>query len=194
MFGCAKSDSQGNILWDMNFTGGFQVSAVVNTVDRGCALAGNWKNNFWLARLDSNGNQQWSQNYVYGNPLDAHFVYSIAKTKDGGFILAGTGMWQSSGGMIPWLIKINSLGYEQWNLPYGQYPGDSFSAIAQTADQGYLVVQPSNCIDYEGRFLRQRTLARATRHFGNSIAVRLPLFMPNFHKDGGYVIAGSTSG
>jgi hypothetical protein len=51
-----KADAQGNILWDMNFTGGFQVSSVVNTVDRGCALAGNWKNNFWLARLDSNGN------------------------------------------------------------------------------------------------------------------------------------------
>jgi hypothetical protein len=137
-----KVDPQGSILWDMNFTGGFHVASVVNTVDRGCALGGNWKNNFWLTRLDSNGNQQWNQNYVYGDPLDAHLVYSIAKTKDGGFILAGTGMWQSSGGMIPWLIKINSQGYEQWNLPYGQYPSDSFSSIVQTSDEGYLVAQP----------------------------------------------------
>ncbi len=187
-----KVDTQGNILWDLNFTGGFQVSVVINTVDRGCALAGNWKNNFWLARLDSNGNQQWSQNYVYGNPLDAHFVYSIATTKDGGFILAGRGMWQSSGGMIPWLIKINSLGYEQWNLPYGQYPGDSFSAVAQTADQGYLVVQPATAsimrADSSGSEVGREQLGIS--------AIASPSGYPSSFliatRDGGYLTAGST--
>ena len=188
-----KVDAQGNILWDMNFTGGFHVSAVVNTVDRGCALAGNWKNNFWLARLDSNGNQQWSQNYVYGNPLDAHLVYSMAKTKDGGFILAGTGMWQSSNGMIPWLIKINSQGYEQWNLPYGQYPSDSFSTIVQTADEGYLVAQPRTAsimrADSSGSELWQEQLGTSAiiSPSGYPASCLIPT------KDGGYVIAGSTS-
>ncbi len=189
-----KVDAQGNILWDMNFTGGFQVSAVVNTVDRGCALAGNWKNNFWLARIDTNGNQQWSQNYVYGDPLDPHFVYSIAKTKDGGFILAGTGRWQSSGGMIPWLIKINAQGYEQWNLPYGQYPSDSFSSIVQTYDEGYLVARPRTAsimrTDSSGSELGQEQLGTS--------AVISPLGYPASclipTKDSGYVIAGSTSG
>ena len=189
-----KVDAQGNIFWDMNFTGGFHVSAVVNTVDRGCALAGNWKNNFWLARLDSNGNQQWSQNYVYGDPLDEHSVYSLAKTKDGGFILAGTGMWQSSYSMIPWLIKINSQGYEQWNLPYGQYHSDSFSSIVQTDDEGYLVVQPSvpsiMRADSSGSELWQEPL-------GTSAIISLlgyPASCLIHTKDGGYVIAGSTSG
>ena len=177
-----KFDPQGTILWDLNFTGGFQVSAIVNTIDRGCALAGNWKNNFWLARLDSNGNQQWSQNYVYGDPLDEHIVYSLARTKDGGFILAGTGMWQSSGGMIPWLIKINSQGYEQWNLPYGQYPGDSFSAIVQTADQGYFAHYACICIHNACRFLRQRTLAGTAWHLANSITIRIPTIMDNIHE------------
>jgi len=189
-----KVDAQGNIFWNMNFTGGFHVSAVVDTVDRGCVLAGNWKNNFWLARLDSNGNQQWSQNYVYGNPLDAHVVYSLAKTKDGGFVLVGTGMWQSSNGMIPWLIKINSQGYEQWNLPYGQYPGDSFSAIVQTSDEGYLVVRPRAAsimrADSSGSELWQEQLGTS--------AIISPLGYPAscliLTKDGGYVVAGSTSG
>ncbi len=189
-----KFDSQGTILWDLNFTGGFQVSAIVNTADHGCALAGNWKNNFWLARLDSNGNQQWSQNYVYGDPLDAHFVYSLAKTKDGGFILAGTGMWQASGGMIPWLIKINAQGYEQWNLPYGQYPNDSFSTIVQTADEGYLVARPRAAsimrADSSGSELGQEQLGTS--------AIISPLGFPSSclipTKDGGYAIAASTSG
>jgi hypothetical protein len=189
-----KVDAQGKILWDMNFTGGFHVSAVVNTVDRGCALAGNWKNNFWLVRLDSNGNQQWNQNYVYGDPLDAHLVYSIAKTKDGGFILAGTGMWQSSGGMIPWLIKINSQGYEQWNLPYGQYFSDSFSTIVQTADEGYLVAQPRTAsmirTDSSGSELWREQLG--TSAIISPSGYPATCLIPT--KDGGYAIAGSTSG
>ena len=187
-----KFDAQGTILWDLNFTGGFQVSAIVNTVDRGCAVAGNWKNNFWLARLDSNGNQQWSQNYVYGNPLDEHTVYSLARTIDGGFILSGTGMWQSSGGMIPWLIKINSQGYEQWNLPYCQYPGDSFSAIVQTADQGYYIVMPNSAsimrTDSSGSEIWQDPLG--------TWSMLSPLGYPSScliaSKDGGHVVAGST--
>ncbi|TFH23709.1 hypothetical protein E4G67_02775 [Candidatus Bathyarchaeota archaeon] len=189
-----KVDAQGNMLWDMNFTGGFQVSAVVTTVDRGCALAGNWKNNFWLARIDSNGNQQWSQNYVYGDPLDPHFVYYIAKTKDGGFILAGTGRWQSSGGMIPWLIKINAQGYEQWNLPYGQYPRDSFSSIVQTADEGYLVARPRTVLimrtDSSGSELGQEQLG--TSAIISPLGYPASCLIPT--KDSGYVIAGSTSG
>jgi len=189
-----KFNDQGTILWDMNYTGGFQVSAVVNTVDRGCALAGNWKNNFWLARIDSNGNQQWSQNYVYGNPLDSHYVYSIARTDDGGFILSGTGVWQSSGGMIPWLIKINPQGYEQWNLPYGQYPDDSFSAIMQNANNGYFIVKPASAsimqADSSGSELLQEQLGIS--------AITSPLGYPGSSLiptgDGGYAVAGSTSG
>jgi hypothetical protein len=193
-FWLLKLDAQNTILWNMNFTGGFKISAVVNTVDHGCALAGNWKNNFWLARLDSNGNQQWSQNYVYGDPLDAHFVYSLAGTNDGGFILSGTGMWQSSGGMIPWLIKINPQGYEQWDLPYGQYPGDSFSAIVQTANNGYFVVKPSSAsimqADASGSELLQKQLGipAITSPLGYPASSLIPT------NDGGYVIAGSTSG
>ncbi len=188
-----KVDSQGKILWDMNFTGGFRVSSVASTFDRGCALAGNLKNNFWLARLDSNGNQQWSQNYVYGDPLDTHFIYSMAKTEDAGFILAGTGLWQSSGGMIPWLVKINSIGYEQWNLRYEQYSGDSFTTIVQTPDEGYLIAQPKTAsivrTDSSGRELWREQLGISE--------IASPLGFPSSciisTKDGGYLIAGTTS-
>ena len=136
-----RVDVHGNMLWNSNYTGGIHVSTVVETVDRGCALAGNSKTNFWLAKLDSNGNLQWSQNFAYGAATDEHFTYSMTTTKDGGFILAGTGFWQSSGGYIPWLIKVSPQGYEQWNLPYPQYSSDSFSAVVQTPDEGYLLAQ-----------------------------------------------------
>lgn len=185
-----RVDSLGNILWDKNYTGGFHVSAVVETVDRGYALAGNWKTDFWLARLDSNGNQQWSQTYPYGDILDQHFVYSMKATKDGGFILAGMGNW--GGNAVPWLIKINAQGHEQWNLPYGQYPDDSFSDVMQTADEGYLVVRgaPPTVIrmDSSGGELWQIPLDEQegwASYYPSSCLIRT--------KDGGYAVAGPTS-
>ncbi len=189
-----KFDAQGTILWDMNYTGGFQISSVISTVDHGCALAGNWKNNFWLAKLDSNGNQQWSQNYAYGDPLDAHYVYSIDRTSDGGFILSGSGRWQASNGMIPWLIKINAQGYEQWNLPYSQYGNDSFAGITQTNGNGYLVARPKAATvmraDSSGSEVWQEPLASS----GVVSLLGAPSVYVISTRDGGHLIAGSTSG
>ncbi len=189
-----KFDSQGNILWDLNYTGGFQISSIANTVDRGCVLAGNWKNNFWLARLDSNGNQQWSQNYVYGDPLNEHHAYAVARTEDGGFILSGTGMWQSSGGMIPWLIKINAQGYEQWNLPYAQYHDDSFTAVIQTANNGYFMVRPRAATlmgaDGSGSEIWQTSLGTPSL----TMVQNYPAACLIQTKDGGYALVGATAG
>lgn len=134
-----KTDEQGNILWNKTFTGGFSVNCVIETHDQGCAIAGNWNNNFWLAKIDSNSNLQWSHTYSYGEPSDFHFVSSIAKTKDGGYLLAGGGDWQASGGMVPWLIKINFYGNEQWSLPYEHIPNNSFTSVVQTDDDGYVI-------------------------------------------------------
>jgi hypothetical protein len=134
-----KVDEQGNLLWNKTFTGGFTVNDVTQTADRGSAIVGSLKNNFWLAKLDSNSNLQWSETYTYGGTLDQHYVTSLAKTKDGGYILAGAGDWQASGGLVPWLIKVNSEGHEQWNLPYGHIQYNCFNSVVQTDDEGYLV-------------------------------------------------------
>ncbi|MCJ7762719.1 hypothetical protein MUP38_04600, partial [Candidatus Bathyarchaeota archaeon] len=141
-----KTNEQGDILWNKTFTGGFSALAVIETNDRGCAIAGSWRNDFWFAKIDSNSNLQWSQTYAYGEPSDTHSVLSIAKTKDGGYVLAGTGRWQASGGNIPWLIKINSQGHEQWSLPYGHIPSEGFRSVAQTDDEGYIVALSNSAV------------------------------------------------
>jgi len=134
-----KVDTQGNILWDKKFTGGFDVNDVTETYDLGCALAGNWQNQFWLAKIDSNSNLQWSQTFSYGEPLNRHIVYSMVQTKDGGFVLAGAGEWPASGGLVPWLIKINSHGHEQWSIPYSHISQNRFSRVVYANDGGYVV-------------------------------------------------------
>jgi len=134
-----KADEQGNTLWNNTYTGGFNVRTVIETNDRGCALAGSWRNDFWFAKIDSNSNLQWSQTYAYGGASDFHYVSSVAKTKDGGYVLAGAGMWQASGGSVPWLIKIDSQGHGQWGFPYEHIPLNGFSSVVQTDDEGYMV-------------------------------------------------------
>jgi hypothetical protein len=188
-----KVDRQGSILWNKKFTGGFTVYDVTETYDRGCALAGNWQNDFWLAKIDSNSNLQWSQTYSFGRPLDTHIVYSMAKTKDGGFVLAGAGEWQAGGGLVPWLIKINSQGHEQWNIPYGHIPHNSFNAVVQTNDEGYVVALGESAAlvrtDSSGSELWKITIDNGGE---SSLNYSLPCLIRT--TDGGYVIAGTTLG
>ncbi len=184
-----KIDGQGNVLWNKTFTGGFTAYSVTETDDRGCALAGNWKNDFWLAKIDYNSNVQWRQTYTSGGISDAHYVYSVAKTKDGGFVLAGTGDWQESGSYVPWLIKVNSQGHEQWSNHYGNLPHDTFNAVVQTNDEGYIVAQGESPVllrtDTSGSEVWKLSLDSGEwkSNYVSSCLIRT--------SDGGYVVAGS---
>ncbi|MCJ7560136.1 hypothetical protein MUO79_05910, partial [Candidatus Bathyarchaeota archaeon] len=194
-----KTDEQGNILWNKTFTGGVTVYAVIETNDRGCAIAGSWRNNFWFAKIDSNSNLQWSQTYSYGETTDLHYVSSITKTKDGGYMLAGAGIWQASGGLVPWLIKINSQGHEQWSLPYGQITNNGFSSIVQTDDEGYMVALSDSAVlirtDTSGSEQWNMTYADTSAENTGALSISV---LPLYHssslirtKDGGYAIAGT---
>jgi len=184
-----KTNEQGGILWNQTFTGGFHVREVIETNDRGCAVAGSWRNDFWFAKIDSNSNLQWSQTYAYGEAADVHYVSSIAKTKDGGYVLAGEGMWQASGGNVPWLIKINSQGHTQWSLPYGHIASEGFSSVVQTDDEGYLVALSNSpeLIRMDSSGSEQWDMTYAYVPLYNSASLIRT-------SDGGYATAGTASG
>ncbi len=184
-----KFDAQGNLLWNSTYTGGVSVYTVTETADRGCAIAGNSQNNFWLSKIDSNGNIQWSQAYPEGAPVDKHVVYSMVQSKDAGFLLAGSGYWQVSGGYVPWLLKVNSQGHVQFSLPYGHIPNNSFSTVVQTEDEGYalaLGLSPALVrTDSSGSELWTLELSNGYEwgsDYNASSMIRT--------RDGGYVIAG----
>jgi hypothetical protein len=194
-----KANEQGDILWNNTFTGGFYVRSVIETNDRGCAIAGSWRNDFWFAKIDSNSNLQWSQKYAYGESSDAHYASSIAKTKDGGYVLAGTGMWQASGGNIPWLIKINSQGYEQWSLHYGHIPSDGFRSVVQTDDEGYMVALSNSAVlirtDSSGSEQWNMTYADVSISLPSLSA--FPFYSADAlirTSDGGYAVVGTAAG
>ena len=188
-----RTDEQGKILWNATFTGGFSVNCVIDTNDQGCAIAGNWNNHFWLAKIDSNSNLEWSQRYAYGEPSDFHFVSSVAKTTDGGYLLVGGGDWQSSGGIVPWLVKINFYGNEQWSLPYGHILDNSFTSVVQTADEGYLLAlkHSPDLVKTDSSGSQQWTLTYTDISGENGEIPRLLDSSLIRTKDGGFVIAST---
>ncbi len=139
-----KTDGEANMLWTMNFTGGYTVYTVAETYDGGCIVAGSYKDKFWCAKLNLNGSPEWSRVCSYGGPEDIQHVTHVTGTSDGGFILAGIGEWQASGGNVPWLLKIDSRGNEQWCRNYADMPFNGFISAVQVDDGEYITALSSS--------------------------------------------------
>jgi len=135
-----KTDSYGNMQWNRTYSGEYMVDiaySVVQTSDGGYALAGQtvssetFTYDFWLIKTDANGNAQW--NKTYDQQFGEDIAYSIIKTSDEGYALAG------HCGSDLWLVKTDSYGNMEWNMSYGGAAGDEARSIVQTSDGGYVL-------------------------------------------------------
>ncbi|HIO71682.1 MAG TPA: T9SS type A sorting domain-containing protein [Flavobacteriales bacterium] len=151
-----KLDPSGNITWEKSFGGtsqeyGLGLDIVGNS---GYIVAGSarstdgdvWGNlggaDFWVLRLDLNGDTIWTRSY---GGTGYEYAEDIKTTNDGGFIVVGE--CESSNGDVSenfgsqdyWVVKLDSVGTIQWEKSYG---GSSFEVpydVEQTADGGYIV-------------------------------------------------------
>jgi hypothetical protein len=77
-------------------------------------------NDFWVVKINSKGTKQWEKSY--GGTGDDE-MYSLQKTKDGGYILGGYSnsdiggdkTQASRGGNDYWIVKIDGSGNKQWD-------------------------------------------------------------------------------
>ncbi len=120
-----KTDSIGNIIWQKTY-GGSQFELlydISNTVDKGYIVIGtsdsndsvvvgnHGTNDYWLIKLDSNGNKQW-QKSLGGSLTD--IGHSVLQTNDGGYICLGE-TFSSNGDITAnygdydvWVIKLKN--------------------------------------------------------------------------------------
>jgi len=139
-----RLDKQGNKLWDRTYGGsGFdRAYSLIQTSDGGYAVAGctgskgAGKDDFWLLRLDKQGNKLWDRTYG-GSGFDR--AYSLIQTSDGGYALAGCTQSYGAGKDDFWLLKLDSRGNKVWDKTYGGSDYDSASSLIQTSDGGYAV-------------------------------------------------------
>jgi hypothetical protein len=175
----------------------------------GSTCSGNAWPDFWLIKVDSEGEKEWDRTYGGGGKDRG---YSVQQTEDGGFVLLGE-THKSKDEMGYWLIKTDSRGNEQWDKIFDTPDyGDAIGyCVRQTEDGGYVLlgitagVEECDSDEYVAWLVK--TDARGNRQwdrllyrtYKRSFAGRtsdLPLesyaYSVQQTEDGGYVLVGKT--
>ena len=175
-----------------------QANSVIQTSDGGYALAG-WTDsygndyyNFWLVKIDGQGNQLWTQTYGASGDNEAS---SLVQTSDGGYVLAGFTNSTGAGVYSFWLVKTDSKGNMLWSKTYGGTGDSEAYDMIKTNDGGFLLAGYTTTpgiggrqillvkTDSNGNMIWNQTYGGAGNNMANSIIQT---------NDGGYAIAGST--
>jgi hypothetical protein len=195
-----KTDSSGNESWSKTYGGtdddkGYSVQ---QTADGGYIIIGSTesysagKNDFYLIKTDSNGNETWARNF---GSTDDDAGKSVRQTADGGYIIAGYTKSSGAGSYDVYLVKTDSSGNETWSKTFGGTHWDEGYSVQQTADGGYIIAgytHPSDAekgdvylikTDSNGNETWAKTFGGADYDSAKSVQQTA---------DGGYIIAGHT--
>ena len=148
-FYLVKVDSNGDEEWSQSYGGDSTrwCTTVIQNADGGYALAGkrydndgymSWDEDMFIVRTDANGELLWQR--AYGGD-HGDMCWSIVQTKDGGFLLGGETGSFGADLVDVYLVRIDSLGDEQWSALYNSMRSgwDDCRRIFIMDDGGYLL-------------------------------------------------------
>jgi len=147
-----KLDSNGNYEWDKTYGGPNDdiANGIVQSDDGNYVFAGSMggssilTSQLYVAKISATGqhNVLWSKTYG-DNYMNS--AYSIQKTKDGGYILAGVKDFQLLS-LIPfsatgdaYVLKLDPNGNKVWERSYSEGELTAAYSVRQTSDGGYIV-------------------------------------------------------
>lgn len=143
-FYVVRTDNNGSLIWDKK-VGAASVAdiaySITNTNDGGFAVAGTaytWtgnanssSNDFYVVKLDGNGNMVWSRLIQDVNTTKyPDYARSIIQTSDGGYMVAGEAGQPKVNGGFNWhylLVKLDGAGQVSWTRYYGGTQIPNFS-------------------------------------------------------------------
>ncbi|MBU1821505.1 MAG: PKD domain-containing protein, partial [Bacteroidetes bacterium] len=216
--------AQPSIQWDKTLGGNDSdvLRSLLQTADGGYLLGGNSVSgisgekseasrgivDYWLVRLDKNGNKLWDKS-LGGSGSDV--ALSLAQTVDGGYVLGGVSnsvksgekSEDSRGGIDYWVVKLDANGNKLWDKTIGGSGNEILWSLVQTSDGGYVLGGGSESgksgeksedsrggqdywvvkLDAEGNVLWDRTL-------GGSLFDDLKSIQQT--TDGGYMLGGTS--
>ncbi|HEY0609048.1 MAG TPA: RHS repeat-associated core domain-containing protein, partial [Chitinophaga sp.] len=76
-------------------------------------------------------------------------ITDIQKTRDGGYIMAGSTTGCSKGAKDAYVIKADSKGALVWAKTYGDVQNDEFTSLAPTTDNGYIAIGTTSSYCYD---------------------------------------------
>ena len=145
----------GEVQWVKNYGGSGEDTAqsVIQTSDGGYAVLGYSNstdgdltgktmavNDFWLLKLDSEGELQWSK--TYGGSKDDK-GQSVIQTLDGGYAIVGYAMSDDGDGSNNegfhdnWILRLDGSGNILWERSFGFSGHDHSYDVIQTDDGGF---------------------------------------------------------
>jgi hypothetical protein len=223
-FWMVKLNANGTIIWSKTMGGsGSDIGfSVVESSDGGYVFAGYTSSNdgdvtgyhgnidFWVIKLDVNGNLIWNKVYGGSNYESPGFSNSIISTTNGDFIIVGntqsndgdvTGMHLNVFTSDAWVLRINSIGNIVWQKCLGGTENDGGRAIVSTANGGCVVaaLTASSNGDVTNNYGSTDVWLMKLNDMGNIIwqksfggsAEDAPNSIIN-SSNGGYVLSGST--
>ncbi|MFX0052052.1 MAG: hypothetical protein ACFE8U_12285 [Candidatus Hermodarchaeota archaeon] len=143
-----KTNSNGDMEWSQTYfdlPGGYSGGNLyhdlflVQTTDKGFALAGIMNGDVYLMKLAENGTEEWKR--FFDGTVDEEWATDLIQTNDGGFVF--TEYVDSQVG----LVKTDKNGVLIWNHTYGRSEEDRAKAVIQTVDGGFVIAGSTSSQD-----------------------------------------------
>ena len=199
-----RTNPDGDTLWTKTFGGTFYDigNSVLQTDDGGFIIVGETASfgtgnaDVYLIRTNSNGDTLWTKTY---GGTDGDQSYSICKTGDSGFVIAGQKeafYVNNPDNIDAFLIRIDLNGDTLWTKTYDVTDYDVGFSVQETKDSGYIIT--GSIYDVDATTTEDVYLIRTksngdtlwTRTFGGTSMDAGASVKQTF--DGGYIIAGYT--
>ncbi|OAG28349.1 PKD domain-containing protein [Thermodesulfatator autotrophicus] len=178
--------------------------AVQQTRDGGYIVAGYtqffgaggvWRHHIWVLKLDENGYPEWSQEF--GGYFSWDEAQAVRQTADGGYVIAATHQVSDDTHRDTWIIRLDADGGLVWSRTYGGSGDDGAYAVQETLEGGFIVAGYTDSfgpsadlwllkLSSSGEIVWQRAYGSENQGDYGYDVVAL--------SNGGYVVAGHTSG
>ncbi|HXS56647.1 MAG TPA: hypothetical protein VN726_11030 [Hanamia sp.] len=156
-----KLDNNFNKLWTKNiFSNANSVVSIANIIEGGFVVTGSYNfDQVYLAKLDANGNQVFTQTYKHNDYPFEEAGFDITQLPDGGFLMVGRA---GDGSSYPpiincQIIRTDAKGDTSWTKRFG-YSADSWLDRFVSENQNEFVVQGS--IGFATDSLQKRVLLK----------------------------------
>ena len=139
-----KLSKTGNLIWEKRFGGaGYDFAYDVDeTVNKELIIVGSTQSkgagghDFWVLKLDVNGNLLWDKTF---GGTDHDFANAVEVTSDGGIAVAGYTKSKGLGFSDFWILKLDKFGTLTWDKTFGGANFDEATDILETFDKQFLV-------------------------------------------------------